>query len=474
MYTKIKVLLLLLLTTPAWGQQKASVANLRGIVEVLASDSLRGRAYRSEEIKVARQFIIDQYEKIGLKPFDDGYIHNVKWHDQLLGEQQVSNIVGYIEGSDPKLKDEFIIVGAHYDHVGYTTFKDTVIFNGADDNASGVSGIIELSRIILSGNSRPVRSILIIAFDAEEVGLYGSKRFVQNSPVPLDKIKAMISVDMIGHADLIKGVEFSGVGSLLGVTIPQSIFNSDTLKVKLKSNPSYMIGHTDTEPFFKKKIPSLYVNTGLKANYHKPSDDANTLNYEGMAFVVDNLKPLVLYLAAQPNLHFTNPIPSLAYGLTFTGGLNRFKITNGGVDNKSSLTYSVGLTSLLKLTKKSAIQADLLFKGKSSQSATGKIFMPGIHIPLHFMLISPYSTFRSFIGFGPYYSFSFYRYIDGNKQPISNSERNDYGLNFVVGGIIMKYQVALRSSYGLKRLIEYQPDMHYRSVEISVTRFLRY
>lgn len=203
-----RVIILLLLTTPVFAQQKASVSNLRKVVEVLASDSLKGRAYKSEEIKLAREYIIENFQKVGLKPYGNSFEHKVSWHEQLDGNQEVTNIVGYIEGSDAKLKDEFLVIGAHYDHVGYTADGDTVIYNGADDNASGVSGIIELARLLLSNNQRPARSILIVAFDAEEVGLVGSTKFVKNSPIPLDKIKAMMSVDMIGRADLINGVIF--------------------------------------------------------------------------------------------------------------------------------------------------------------------------------------------------------------------------------------------------------------------------
>lgn len=470
-----RVIILLLLTTPVFAQQKASVSNLRKVVEVLASDSLKGRAYKSEEIKLAREYIIENFQKVGLKPYGNSFEHKVSWHEQLDGNQEVTNIVGYIEGSDAKLKDEFLVIGAHYDHVGYTSDGDTVIYNGADDNASGVSGIIELARLLLSNNQRPARSILIVAFDAEEVGLVGSTKFVKNSPIPLDKIKAMMSVDMIGRADLINGVIFSGIGSLKGITISPSLFSSEkNREVKLVKSPSSMVFRTDTGPFFRKNIPALYIDTGLKGFYHKPEDDANTLDYEGMAFVVDNLKKLVEVIAEQPNVTFHNPIPTVALGFTFGGGLNHFRLTSGGVDNKSTLTFNAGISTLIQLGKRSAIQSDVLLKAKTSRSAIGNIIMPSIFVPVHFMLISPYNSSRGFFGIGPYYSYSFQRYVSGDKMPMASKDKNDYGLSVMVGGIGMNYQVALRCCYGFKRMMEDQPKMHYRSVELSFTKFLRY
>lgn len=470
-----RILILLLLAAPAWGQQKASVSNLRSVVEVLAADSLRGRSYKSDELVIAQRYIVEQYKRVGLKPLGSSYLHSVEWHDQYDGNQKVTNIIGVIEGSDPALKDEYIVVGAHYDHVGYSIGKDTVIYNGADDNASGVSGIIELASIILAGGDRPSRSILMVAFDAEEAGLIGSSKFVKSPPIPIKSIKAMLSVDMIGHANLIRGLEISGVGSLKGISIPQSLFtSSDSLEVKLRRNPSYMIHHTDTSPFLQKHIADFYVNTGLKANYHKPTDDASTLDYPGMAFAVDNLKPLVLFLTNQSNICYTNPIPRLAIGVTAGAGYNRFMLTDGPLDNKSSFTYSAGLSFLFRLQSKTAIQADVLYKSKTSRSEMGRIFMPSLHIPIHLMVISPYKTIRMFTGVGPYYSHSFERYVGGDKLKLSNSERDDYGMSIKVGFIVMNYQLALSSCYGFKRLVDNQPLTHYRSVEASFTYYLRY
>lgn len=473
---KLRILVLLLfLSASAFAQEKASVSNLRKVVEVLAADSLRGRAYKSKELLVAQRYIAEQFKQVGLKPIGNSFIQSVEWHDQYGGELKISNIVGVIEGSDPVLKNEYVVVGAHYDHIGYSADKDTVIYNGADDNASGVSGIIELSRVILASNAKPARSILVVAFDAEEAGLVGSRKFVEHPPLPLKSIKAMLSVDMIGHANLIKGLEIAGVGSLKDLDVPQSIFTaSDSLRVKLRSNPSYLINHTDTQSFFKKGISNLYVNTGLKANYHKPTDDASTLDYPGMAFAVDNLSTLVLFLAKQPMLHYTNPIPRLAIGLTASVGSNHFEITNGPLDNKTTLTYGAGVSMLYKVWKKVTINGDILFKNKTSRTELGQVNMPSLYIPVHLVLINPYNTGRFFAGVGPYYSYSFERYVKGNKLKLSNRERDDYGLDLMLGCIVMKNQIAFHSTYGLKRLMDNQPLMHYRSFEISFTRYLRY
>jgi len=190
-----------------------------------------------------------------------------------------------------------------------------------------------------------------------------------------------------------------------------------------------------------------------------------------MAFAVDNITSLVLYLAKQPTLHYTNPIPRLAVGVAASFGTNHFKMMNGPIDNKAMLTYSAGISVLYKAWKKASVNADILFKNKTSRTELGQVNMPSLYIPVHLVLINPYNTARFFAGVGPYYSYSFGRYVKGDKLKLSNRERDDYGLDIMMGCVVMKNQIAFHSTYGLKRLMDNQPLMHYRSFEISFTRY---
>ena len=197
-----------------------------------------------------------------------------------------TNIVGGVEGTDPELKDEYIVVGAHYDHLGWggngAMIKDTVaIHNGADDNASGTSGLIELAEWF-SANPQP-RSLIFVAFGAEELGLLGSADFVKNPPVPLDQITAMVNMDMIGRME---GNEFvaggAGTSSIWKdlVTEKASVYG---LKPKFDNSG---FGSSDHQSFYVKDIPVLFFFTSTHTDYHRPSDDWIWINTEGEVQIV--------------------------------------------------------------------------------------------------------------------------------------------------------------------------------------------
>ena len=184
------------------------------------------------------------------------------------------------------MKDEYIVVGAHYDHLGWggdgAMIKDTVaIHNGADDNASGTSGLIELAEWF-SANPQP-RSLIFVAFGAEELGLLGSADFVKNPPVPLDQITAMVNMDMIGRME---GNEFvaggAGTSSIWKdlVTEKASVYG---LKPKFDNSG---FGSSDHQSFYVKDIPVLFFFTSTHTDYHRPSDDWIWINTEGEVQIV--------------------------------------------------------------------------------------------------------------------------------------------------------------------------------------------
>ncbi|MDR2146338.1 MAG: M20/M25/M40 family metallo-hydrolase [Tannerella sp.] len=199
-----------------------------------------------------------------------------------------SNIIAFMEGADSILKKEYIIVGAHYDHVGMDTYPtitgDTTTINyGADDNASGTAGVMELAEKLVSADKQK-RSILFVLFGAEEQGgLPGSKYFSENSPVPLDKIKLMINLDMIGRMDSLKNtyIYTDTQNSMLlkkaGSAYPDILLNIDT---KNK-------GKSDHLSFSSKSIPIAYFTTGTHSEYHTPKDKTNTINFEGQKQLLD-------------------------------------------------------------------------------------------------------------------------------------------------------------------------------------------
>lgn len=214
-----------------------------------------------------------------------------------------NNIMAITEGSDSVLKNEYVIVGAHYDHLGLggpqsgSRKPDTIaVHNGADDNASGVAGILELMRLIENKKNKPKRSIVWVAFACEELGLLGSKEFVRNPPIRLNKVKAMINLDMIGRLnDTMPQLTVGGIGTA-------DFFDRiiDSLSQNFELNITKQLdgyGPSDHATFYLQKIPVLYLNTGIHLDYHTPFDDREKINYNGMVEIINFTEKLICQIA---------------------------------------------------------------------------------------------------------------------------------------------------------------------------------
>jgi aminopeptidase YwaD len=193
------------------------------------------------------------------------------------------NVVAVIPGTDPKLKDEIVVIGAHYDHLGRGHMGGSLqpqaagtIHNGADDNASGTAGLLELAQAFAAAPAK--RTLYFVGFSGEERGLLGSQHFVKDPPVARERIVAMVNLDMIGHLTD-NSVEVGGAGTAPGFAeLATQATEAQGLKVKL-SKTGY--GPSDHASFYGAKIPVLFFFTGLHADYHKPTDDADKLNSAG-------------------------------------------------------------------------------------------------------------------------------------------------------------------------------------------------
>ena len=214
-------------------------------------------------------------------------------------DSKSDNVVAYLEGKDSVLRDEYIVIGAHYDHVGiekrYNTHGYSVlIFNGADDNASGVAGMLEIAeRLVFEGNTK--RSIIFMAYGAEEEGLIGSFHICKNLPIPASQIKLMINLDMIGRMDSCNLFVNSVVG---GTPADEKIGDLGALYPDLKINfASNEIPNSDHYPFFEKNIPVVMLTTGSHGDYHTPRDTIDAINYEGEKLLLDLTYDLVVSFA---------------------------------------------------------------------------------------------------------------------------------------------------------------------------------
>ena len=186
-------------------------------------------------------------------------------------QQPSVNVVGRIQGSDPALRDQVLVVGAHLDHVGR---QGGIYFPGANDNASGAAAVVAIAGAFARGGPPPKRSVLFVLFSSEESGLYGSKRFVEHPPVPLERIVAYLNLDCVGHGDSIQ------VGS--GRTSPklwQLARDLDARGDRLTVEETWGDGGADAAPFAEKKIPTIYFASKFSYTYlHLPSDQPATLN----------------------------------------------------------------------------------------------------------------------------------------------------------------------------------------------------
>lgn len=219
------------------------------------------------------------------------------------------NVVGFLPGADPNKRDEVIVIGAHYDHLGYgevgsLAFEPGEIHHGADDNASGTAGLLELARLLSLQREKLPRSILFIAFSGEEEGLVGSAYYVRNATIPTDKIVAMINLDMIGRMNGDR-LSISGLGSSPQWEEILKSANTDSLTLNLGQAST---GGSDHTSFFMANIPVLFFFTGMHPDYHRPSDTWEKINYEGQAKVVAMAERVARHLAQrEERIAFSRP-----------------------------------------------------------------------------------------------------------------------------------------------------------------------
>jgi hypothetical protein len=283
--------------------------NLRKHIRILASDSLNGRGAGSEGEKMARAYIESQFKKFKLeKKGADGFTQSFPFRGGVHGtgaEGTANNIVAYLDNKAPYT----IILGAHYDHLGLGENGSSLdanpqgkIHNGADDNASGVAGLLELARYFESNRKKEKYNFLFIAFSGEELGLFGSKYFTEHPTIDLTKVNYMINMDMIGRLDpTTKSLAVSGIGTSPVWETELKNLSKGTLNIKTDSAG---VGPSDHTSFYLKNIPVLHFFTGSHSDYHKPSDDFDKINYAGEREVLELIVRLVEKMDAEPKLAF--------------------------------------------------------------------------------------------------------------------------------------------------------------------------
>lgn len=262
--------------------------DLRVDVVYLASDYLQGRATGSEGELLAAQYVAKRFEECGLKPkgFANRWFQpfNYTFRPNPHAEEGIEgvgrNVVGYLDNGAATT----VIIGAHYDHIGLGDFSSLdasakgEVHNGADDNASGVAALFYLAKYLKQSWAKN-NNYLFIAFSGEEMGLVGSKYFVNHPTIDLSTVNYMFNMDMVGRLNEEKSLVINGVGtSPVWKTILPQIQVAGIKTITSESG----IGASDHSVFYLKDLPVLHFFTGAHNDYHRPSDDANKLNFQGI------------------------------------------------------------------------------------------------------------------------------------------------------------------------------------------------
>lgn len=296
------------LSIAAVAQEEVTEKEIKAHLDFLASPTMAGRFPGSAENKKVVEYLIRDFKKSGIKPYGTSYTQDftakirVKKGATDTPRVVTQNVIGFIEGSDPTLKHEFIVLGAHYDHLGMggpsSKKPDTLgIHPGADDNASGTTALLEIGEKLATNKNQLKRSVLLIAFGAEEQGLLGSKYFVEHPVIPLSSIKLMLNMDMVGRMNAEKQLYMGGAASFTG-----GMELMKSLGPEAGINPiviAYDVGGSDHVSFYKKDISVLGFHTGGHPQYHTPEDNVSLINVAGEKLVCDYIYKAILSVAGR-------------------------------------------------------------------------------------------------------------------------------------------------------------------------------
>ncbi len=251
--------------------------DIRVHIDVLADDSFEGREAGSRGGHAAGGYLVQHLERYGLKPAGE----RGSYFQEFRGSCR--NVLAVLEGSDAELSNEYVLIGAHYDHVGYGNRKNSFgpfgyVHNGADDNASGVAGVLEIVEGFLAMARPPRRSILFAFWDGEEQGLWGSKHWTAAPTVPLNRVVFALNADMIGH---LRDNRVMVYGTRTSAGLRKLASECNTMTDLVLDFTWELKGNSDHHSFVVREIPVLMLHTGLHDDYHRPSDDAHRINHDG-------------------------------------------------------------------------------------------------------------------------------------------------------------------------------------------------
>ena len=279
-----------------------SSTQVKEIVTYLASDELQGRQTGTDGIEKSAMYIETQLQSFGVKPYFDTYRDNFK-----AEEKAAYNIIGYIEGSDKSLKNEFVIIGAHYDHIGILSKKteNDSIANGANDNAAGTSAVLAMAEYFAAKKNNK-RSIIFALFSAEEMGLLGSKHLATKLKDQQIDLYTMVNFEMIGvpfkdrdYVAFVTGYDMSNVAAKMNEYAGSNLIGYSEVAKKFN-----LFRQSDNYAFYRAfNLPSHTISSCDLSNYdqyHKVGDEAELLDYEHMASLINRTIPIIEKMCNTP------------------------------------------------------------------------------------------------------------------------------------------------------------------------------
>jgi Tol biopolymer transport system component len=274
-------------------------------IRYLADDALEGRAAGSAGERCGGDYIAREFDRIGLTPagVDGTWFQDIRLASVANPHAEGGtgrNVLALLEGSDPELRHQVVVIGAHYDHLGWGGFgsmspNERAIHNGADDNASGVGALLAAAERLAAG-ARPRRSVLFIAFSGEELGLLGSAQYVASPTVPLAEKVAMLNMDMVGRLET-DPLIVHGTGTAEEWDVILRAANRDG--IALQYQPSGY-GPSDHTSFYARDIPVLHFFTNVHADYHRPSDDWEKIDTTGVRQIAELVVRVTAQIADAP------------------------------------------------------------------------------------------------------------------------------------------------------------------------------
>ncbi|MBC7929374.1 MAG: M28 family peptidase, partial [Rubrivivax sp.] len=315
--------------------ERIAADDMRGHLAFLSSDLLEGRKTPSRGLDIAAEYIAAQFRRVGLEPAgDDGYFQTASWEEISTSSRRMRslppeaeamkfrNVAGILRGSDAALKDTYVIVSAHYDHVGVKTegcdaAVADCIYNGANDDGSGTVGVVEIAQALAKLNPRPKRSILFVTFFGEELGLVGSRFYGRHPVVPLARTIAQVNMEQVGRTDdsegpqiataAVTGFDFSDVGATLeraGASVGVKVYKHP------KKSDAYF-SRSDNQSLADAGIPSHTLGVSFEfPDYHGVGDEWPKIDFANMERVVRAVALGVLLIAdnrQEPRWNEQNP-----------------------------------------------------------------------------------------------------------------------------------------------------------------------